>query len=112
MVPTRGVALGCLGSRFLALKAWIWLSFMALNLTFEALGAWEKADYLALEFYVDNSTPVQRLQWLEDAHDFALQVAYERHSRGLVTIDDEGHVWPRSLALASNSCRLTTSLKS
>ena len=75
---------------------------MPLNLTFEALSAWEKADYLALEFYVDNSTPAQRLQWLEDAHDFALQVAYERHSRGLVTIDDEGHVWPRSLALASS----------
>ena len=82
---------------------------MALNLTFEALTPWEKADYLALEFYVNNSTPAERLQWLEDAHDFALQVAYERHSRGLVTIDDEGHVWPRSLALASNGSGLAAS---
>jgi hypothetical protein len=70
--------------------------------TFESLNAWEKADYLALEFYVNNSTPEQRLQWLEDAHDFALQVAYERHSRGLVTIDDEGNIWPRSLQPAVN----------
>jgi hypothetical protein len=77
--------------------------------TFESLTPWEKADYLALEFYVNNSTPAQRLQWLEDAHDFALQVAYERHSRGLVTIDDEGHVWPRNLALASNSSVLAAS---
>ena len=80
---------------------------MAINLTFEALTPWEKADYLALEFYVNNSTPAQ--QWLEDAHDFALQAAYERHSRGLVTIDDEGHVWPRSLALASSSSGLASS---
>jgi hypothetical protein len=77
--------------------------------TFESLTPWEKADYLALEFYVNNSTPLQRLQWLEDAHDFALQVAYERHSRGLVTIDDEGQVWPRSLALAPNSSVLAAS---
>ena len=56
--------------------------------TFESLNPWEKADYLALEFYVSNSTPEQRLQWLEDAHDFALQVVYERHSRGPVTIDE------------------------
>lgn len=82
---------------------------MTLELSFEALSAWEKADYLALEFYVNNSTPAQRLQWLEDAHDFALQVAFERHSRGLVTIDDEGHVWPRSLALVSSSSGFTAS---
>ena len=74
--------------------------------SFESLNPWEKADYLALEFYVNNSTPEQRLQWLEDAHDFALEVAYERHSRGLVTIDDEGNIWPRTLALASSSSGL------
>jgi hypothetical protein len=82
---------------------------MAIELTFDALTPWEKADYLALEFYVNNSTPAQRLQWLEDAHDFALQVAYERHSRGLVTIDDEGQIWPRSLAVASSSSGLAAS---
>ena len=71
--------------------------------TFETLTPWEKADYLALDFYVNNSTPAHRLQWLEDAHDYAFQVAYERHSRGLVTIDDEGQIWPRSLAFASSS---------
>jgi hypothetical protein len=75
--------------------------------TFESLNPWEKADYLALEFYVNNSTPEQRLQWLEDAHDFALQLAYERHSRGLVTIDDEGNIWPRSLQPATYSSLAT-----
>lgn len=64
--------------------------------SYESLTAWERAEYLALEFYVRNSTPEQRLQWLEDAHDFALQIALERLARGLITIDDEGKTWPLS----------------
>jgi hypothetical protein len=43
--------------------------------SFESLSPWEKVDYLALEFHIKNTTPEQRLQWLEAAFEFALEVA-------------------------------------
>jgi hypothetical protein len=61
---------------------------------FEDLNPWQKADYLDLEHHLKNTTPAQRVQWLEEAFDFALQVALERRARGEVTLDSDGEVWP------------------
>lgn len=62
--------------------------------SFENLTPWQKADYLDLELHLRTTTPLQRLEWLERAFTETLQMALERRSRGLVTLDGDGNVWP------------------
>lgn len=45
--------------------------------SFEELTAWQKADYLDLELHLRTTTPLQRLEWLEQAFAETLQMALE-----------------------------------